>query len=295
MIRARYAVEKALAGAGLGLPDIAAVSASCIGADWAFEYEVGRKNLRAALGVADVRLYNDCVGALRGGTETRGRDCGVLCLGTGANCAVLSRDGRDYIYAYYLKGIHQGAGAIGNFVFQAVFDAESGIGAPTALTGLLLEKTGYASVEELCMSVTTGRAETEAPWRPVYQDYGPLLFQAIRMGDAVAKDYIDWFCAGLARYVTTAARRLDIQDRDFTLVLSGGVPKGGDVMRGLLEQKLKEEMPALRCVNARFEPVVGALLLEYDRLYPEGVPPEVMDELERSAGRYRLFRSLAPV
>ena len=106
MERILYAAKKAAMEAGVKISDINSVSASCTGADWEFEYEVGRKNLRNILGITQVNLYNDCIGALRGGAETKGKDCAVLCLGTGANCAVKNREGKEYIYGYYLKDVH---------------------------------------------------------------------------------------------------------------------------------------------------------------------------------------------
>jgi len=292
MTRIRYAAEKALNNAGLALDDILSVSASCTGADWAFEYELGRKNLRNTLGVEQVSLYNDCIGALRGGTEIKGRDCAILCLGSGANCALINREGKEYIYAYYLKDIHQGASAIGKFIFGAVYDAESGFGPETLLTNLILEKTGYLSVNELYMAVTTGRNETETPWEPEYKEYSPLLFQAVKMGDLVAKKYLEWLCAELARYVIIGAKKLKMEERDITVVLSGGVPKSSSIMIELLDKRLKEQLPAVKCLSARFEPVVGALLLEYDRLYPEGTPEETMRQLEKSCEERMLYRSL---
>jgi N-acetylglucosamine kinase-like BadF-type ATPase len=293
MIRVKYAADKAVADAGLDLGNIQSVSASCNGADWDFEYAIGRKNLRNTLGIDNVALYNDCIGALRGGTEIKGRDCAVICLGTGANCAVMNRKGEEYIYAYYLKDIHQGAGAIGKFVFQAVYDAEAGIGEKTLLTSLLLEKTGYQSVNELYMSVTTGFTETDTPWKPSYKEYSPLLFQAIKMGDPVAGQYIEWFCRELAHYVIVAAGKLEMKDREIAMVLSGGVPKSGSIMLELLQKRLKEHLPGIICLNARFEPVIGALLLEYDRLYPEGIPGDVMRKIDHCATDRHLFRSFS--
>ena len=293
MIRIRYAAEKAATKAGENLRDIQSVSASCNGADWEFEYEVGRKNLQNTLGIKQVALYNDCIGALRGGTEIKSRDCAVICLGTGANCAVFSREGRKYIYAYYLKNIHQGAGAIGRFIFDAVYDAESGLGSETMLTKLLLEKTGYHSVDELYMSVTTGLSESDKPWMPEYKEYSHLLFQAVNAGDPVANRYLEWLCGELARYVIVAARKLNMQNREITMVLSGGVPKSGSLMVDILQQKLKEELPGIKCIHGRFEPVVGALLLEYDRLYPEGFPKDLIQNLKQSCTERNLFRSVS--
>ena len=290
MVRIRYAAEKALAAAGLKFTDITSVSACCIGADWEFEYETGKNNLRSTLGINDVSLYNDCIGALRGGSEIKGKDCAVICLGTGANCAVISREGREYIYAYYMKDIHQGAGAIGRFIFQAVFDAESGLGPQTLLKEMLLEKTGSKSVDDLFMAITTGRTETEMPYEPVYQDYCPLLFRAVKAGDTAAVNYLDWLCRELARYVITTVRRFEMQDREINIVFSGGVPKGGAVMGDLLEKYLGEELPRINCRSARFEPSAGALLLEYDRIYPEKIPDTVLNKFEKGCAQFNLFR-----
>ena len=290
MIRIKYAVEKAISEAGIKLSDIKRVSGSCNGADWEFEYEVGRKNLRNTLGIQQVMLYNDCIGALRGGTIIRGRDTAIICLGTGANCALINREGQEYIYAYYMKNIHQGAGAIGRFIFEAVYDAESGLGPKTMLTELLLNETSYQSVDELYMSVSTGRNETEKPWEPVYKDYSPLLFQAVRAGDPVAISYLQWFCNDLARYIIVAADKLGMKEREITMVLSGGVPKSGSLMVDLLQKHLKEDLKGINCIHARFEPVIGALLLEYDHIYPDGIPEEVMGRLEQCCEERNLYR-----
>jgi N-acetylglucosamine kinase-like BadF-type ATPase len=291
MIRIRHAADKAAEEAALTYAEIDSVSAGCIGADWEFEYEVGRRNIRKALGIQDVTLYNDCIGALRGGTEMLGRDCAILCLGTGANCAVFNRDGEMHTYHYYMKDIHQGAGAIGNFIFQAVLDAQSGLGKETALTRILLQETGYSSVDELHMMLTTGRSEEEKPWYyPVFQDYCPLLFRAIDEGDKISTDYLDWLCGELVEYIVIGVNRLSIGERSLDVVLSGGVPKGGNIMGERLSYHLNKRLPNARFVEARLEPVVGALLLGYDKLYPNGVPEDVMQTLEKCCRERGLFR-----
>lgn len=292
MLRLRYAAEKAAAEAGIPLGDIGLVSGSCNGADWPFEYPIGRKNIRNTLGVQQVRLYNDCIGALRGGTEVRGRDCAILCLGSGGNCAAFNREGEEHIYAYYMKGIHQGAGAIGRFVFEAVFDAEAGIAPATALTGLLLDATGYDSAEDLFIATTTGPTEDAKPWVPTYKQYSPLLFQAVGRGDPVSLAYLENFCRELARYVILASKKLGMERRDITVVLSGGVLKSGSVMVGMIQKHLALELPGAKCVNAAFEPVVGALLMEYDQIYPDGVPEPVMRRLRASCALHSLYRAV---
>lgn len=288
--RTRYAAEQAVTAAGLTLEAVDAVSASCTGADWPYEYEIGLLRLREALAIEQITLYNDCIGALRGGTELLGRDCAVICLGTGCNIAVSNRDGDAFIYGYYIKERHQGASAIGSLLFETVFDAEVGLVSETALTRLLLDATGYSNAEELHMAVTAGRTDKEPRWEPVYKDYCPLLFDAVHLGDSVAVALLERYCEELAHYVAVAAKRLFMVDRSFDVVLSGGVSKGGSAMRDCLEQHLTRLLPGARCVEARFEPVVGALLLEYDRLYPDGIPVQVMATLEKDCRQLGLTR-----
>jgi N-acetylglucosamine kinase-like BadF-type ATPase len=292
MVRIRYAAQKALKEAKLSLNDISSVSASCIGADWPFEYELGKRNIQHALGIQDVHLYNDCIGALRGGTEISNRDCAVICLGTGANCALNNRSNRQYIYHYYMKKEHQGAYAIGNFVFQSVFDAEAGLGPKTVLTELLLEEAGYSNVDEMFMHITTGRTENEPKWEPVYQAYSPLFFQAVHKGDTVALEYLDNLCRELARYIETGAKRLDMDPKGFPVVLSGGVPKGGAIMRERLEHHLRTFFLDVECIEARLEPVAGALLLGYDRIYTDGIPKDVQTIFEQNCLTHRLIREV---
>ena len=49
--------------------------------------------------LTQVFIVNDSIAALRGGTE---KPYGaILVAGSGANCAVLAPDGRQFIYHYY--------------------------------------------------------------------------------------------------------------------------------------------------------------------------------------------------
>ena len=290
MLRVRHAAEIAAKEAGVSITDIDYVSACCTGADWAFEYELGRNHIRKTLGIPRVVLYNDCIGALRGGTEMLNRDCAILCLGSGANCAVFDREGRMHTFHYYMKDIHQGAYAIGQFIFQAVFDAEAGLGKDTALKRILLYETGFDTVDELFMVVTTGRTVDEEPRCPVYKDYCPLLFRAVELGDPVACGYLDWLCEELVNYVVIGVNKLGIGERELALVLSGGVPKGGNVLRERLEHFAKVKLPNAHVIEARLEPVVGALLLQYDKIYPQGIPGGVLSNLYRNCSARSLYR-----
>ena|GEM_PF-680960 len=293
-IRIAHTAEKALSAAALKISDIDSISASCTGADWKYEYELGIRNLRNTLGIANISLYNDCIGALRGGTDIFNRDSAVLCLGTGANCALKNREGEELIYAYYLKDIHQGASAIGRYVFNAVFDSEAGLKGKTLLTKLLLEETGHSSVDELYMHISAGRNENEDQWEPVYKEYCHLLFKAAIAKDELSCKYLDWFCRGLASYIKLGAIKLGMQDREINLVLSGGVFKNASLMADLIYVNLKQDLNGIKCIHAHFEPVVGALLLEYDKIYTGKIPDKVILVLEKSCMEYNLIRLINP-
>jgi len=290
MLRIRHAADKAVKEAGISFNDIDHVSACCTGADWEFEYEIGRKMIRNTLGIKDVELFNDCIGALRGGTQIRNHDCAIICLGSGANCAVFNREGKMHTFHYYMKDVHQGADAIGRFIYQAVLDAEAKLGEPTILTEILLEETGHRSVDDLFIEITTGYGEEEQPVYPVYKDHAALLFRAIERNDSVAYNYLDWLCKELIRYVVIGVEELSIGGRELTVVLSGGVPKSGDIMRERLLYHLQQALPNASLISAKLEPVAGAMLLGLDKIYPQGIPSGINDVFEQNCIQRKLLR-----
>jgi len=154
----------------------------------------------------------------------------------------------------------------------------------------LLEETGHSSVDDLFMEITTGRTEDEKPKYPEYKDHAPLLFRAIDQNDSVAYNYLDWLCRDLIRYVVIGVNELSIGNRELTVVLSGGVPKGGDIMRERLCHHLNQILPNAKLISAKLEPVAGAMLLGYDKIYPQGIPSGINDVFERNCMKYKLFR-----
>ncbi len=101
------------------------------------------------------------------------------------------------------------------------------------------------------------------------------------------------FCAGLANYVIVAAKKLGIINRPLPVVISGGVCKGDNIITELIEKYIKESIPGAYCLNAKFEPIIGAVLMEMDRIYPEGIPGEVMANIERCSTERGLYRNIS--
>lgn len=290
MKRIRYAADKAFAASGLSSPQLSHVYANCNGADWEFEYEVGRKNLIKTLGVSHTIIFNDCMGALRSGISPAGRDCAVICLGSGTNVGIKSGNGEELIYGYFIHDEDQAGGTIGKAVFQAAYDDYIGLGPATLLTPLLLKATGFEDVQELFIVTTTGRTEDEKPLRLKYKDYAWLMFEAMRRGDAAALEYVNGLCKRLSKYVVSGARRMGLSGDGFTVVISGGIVKAGMEMFEILEKHLKESMPGVKCINARYEPVIGSVLYFYDDYYNGGIPDEVLERLDSECVKYGLIR-----
>lgn len=283
MARVTDAAGQALAQAGLAPGDVIRVAGGMTGADWPYEYPLLAAALRETTGVADVTVVNDCIIAFRAGTD---RGCGaVLCAGTGLNAAVIPLAGEPYIYGYYIQGDENGGTALGKLAMRAVMNAESGLGAPTALTGRTLAHYGAATVDELLQRYVAGAlGETKF--------LVPLLAEVVRAGDAVASKIVTDFGARLARYVVAGFRRKGLLGTDADVVLSGGVFKADlPGLREAIAAAVHAEAPRAVLVDAPYEPVLGALLLALDR---DGSISLQSPSIVQSAERFGLFRPPAP-
>lgn len=260
----RFAAERALEKAGRGLSDLAGASCSLNGADWPEDYDRLRKLVSEELGLAENRILvvNDCIGAMRGGTS--GGDQAVLCAGTGMNCAVRAADGRERIYGYFVNAPDQGGGAIGTKAWQSILDAYTGLGPKTILTELLLEKYGESDLVELYKKFTSNRI--------AFKNYelSPLVMYAAKTGDSVSRQIIETAADRMVRYMELGARELGLENKQITLVLTGGVFKGdGQVLFDEIQRQIEEKHLRFTCTPAYYEPVAGAALLLLDELGAE--------------------------
>jgi len=276
------ACRQALQQAGLSLEQVGLVVAGMTGADWPEEYPLLQGALRAAMGAADVTVVNDCIIAFRAGTDS---PCGaVLCAGTGLNAAVISPAGESFIYGYYIDGDDNGGTALGRLALRAVYNAQSGIGLPTRLTQAVLAFYGAASVDGVMRRAVAGQlGEPKA--------LVPLLAGVVREGDPVAVGLVEAFGARLARYVVAGVARYGMLGATADVVLSGGVFKAGmPELRKAVARGIQAEAPGMTLVDARYEPVVGALLLGLDRLAGKSVPL-ASDAVAQSVARFGLSRT----
>jgi N-acetylglucosamine kinase-like BadF-type ATPase len=279
----RSSASAALSMAGLSFPDISAVCGCLNGADWDFEYPTLEKNLARATSCKDAIVMNDCIGAMRAGTSSR--ECAVICIGTGLNAAVRNADGREFIYGYFIDSADQGASSLGHSTLRKVMDRHIGLCGETLLTQLVLDFTGYEDPSKLLADLTMGKYELQK------KDLVECLLHAYLKEDREAVAIVDEFAKSVSRYVIAGLERFDMLTRPVEVIFSGGVLKDNGVLvsRALL-QYIRQQAPNAVGVDARYEPVCGAVLTLLDRHYDMKIPKQVLDEFDCSAVKHRLIR-----
>ena len=277
----RAAADQALAAADVRPADLAVLYGGLTGADWDYEYPLLEKNL-LALGLCDhVAVKNDSIIALRGGThQPYGA---VLICGTGGNCGVRAPDGREYVYGYFHDQDLQGGGALTTRVLWAVFRSATGREAETQLVGWLLKLAGLPTIEALCQAYFDNRLTCFAA-------VPPLLFETAWEGDAVSRKVIAEFAEGCAGLLIAALKRFEMGRLEFDIVFSGSVFKGrGHLLAAAIEERVRLHAPWAHYVNARYEPVVGAVLLGLEHLGIT-IDERIAANIESSARRRQLLR-----
>jgi len=256
------------------------------GVDWPHEIPIHEERLRSGLwrGVDSATAVNDSIIALRAGSSAPNR-C-IVVAGTGLNIATHSEDGAEYTYGYFIPYRLGGGGAMGWAVIDAVIEAHAGVRPPTLLTDVALKFSGCANVEEFLTKYTTDRL---SQFR--HQFLYPGLVESAVAGDAAANEIINDFVARCAAYLEVALTRHLVSTDNAELVFSGGVFKGvGRFVSDALTRILTPKFPRLKFVNARFEPVCGALLMLLDKHYSNNIPPNVIENFETGVAKHNLTR-----
>lgn len=284
MRRVLLLAERILTDAGLSMGDISAVCAGLTCADWDFEYPIHEQRVRQGLGLSEVTVLNDSIIAMRAGSNAPNR--AVVCAGTGLNVAVRAAGGEEFIFGYYIAECAHGASALGKLVLEAAADAEVGAGPRTSLTELVLDGMGYASFEALYIDYTMRKLDYDP------RGYVVGLLREAHKGDAVAAGIVSNFAAQVARYVKAGLLRLGLGDTDTELVYSGSVFKNvGNILIEQITHALVVDFPRLRYIDARYEPVCGALLTLLDAHYGGRIPEDVLVNFDAGCIRHCLLRN----
>lgn len=215
----------------------------------------------------DVR--NDAFLVLRAGTDD---GVGVaVSSGTGGNCVAVGRDGRRLQIGgiTHELGDGGGAGEIALEGLRAAGRARDGRGWRTAITDLVLAVTGLSCIEDVLDFAIPGALpppdDPEAV-PPRLCDLAPLVFEAARQGDIVARRILEDVGRGLGRQAVAAAHRLFGREEAFPLVLGGTVLMKASVdnFARAIVLETQAAFPNATPATLEFHPVLGAVLLALD-------------------------------
>lgn len=276
------ATNMAIVQAEISLREISVIYAGMTGIDWDYEMELVKKALQDEFKINNVYVVNDCIIAMRAGTDKA--NSAVLCAGSGLNCALKMGD-RELVYGFYVDDIHQGGMAIGERALRAVFNAEIGIGQETKITERLLNYFHVKNVDELLHRKVTGQISSrEMLTLPIIVD------KVAGENDEVALKLLYDFGREISQYIIAGMKKLDMLRAETEVVLSGSIFKcKTPILKDAVTSEIHCYASNTSIVEAFYEPVVGALLKGLDILC-KSCDEQLSKRLIESADRFRLIR-----
>lgn len=278
----REASDMALESCRLTQQDVTTVVGGLTGIDWDDEAPLLEDAIQKLFPRARVKVVNDCIIAMR--AATREKRCGILCAGSGLNCAVQNGD-ECFAYGFYIPDEHQGGCSLGKKAVQAVFDSHMGLLPETLLTERLLAHFHVKTVDELLFLRVTGKITgTDYLRLPI------IIAEEACAGDRVAADI--WIDYGklIANYLVVRTEKMGISGEKMDVVLSGSIFKCRflDFQRTVKEEILRR-LPAAHVIEAAYEPVMGAVVMGLQMIHGE-VAEEIYGNLEETSKQFPLRR-----
>jgi len=240
-------------------------------------------------------VLNDAFLVLRAGTDD---GVGVaVSSGTGGNCVGTGRDGRRLQIGgiTHELGDGGGAGEIALEGLRAAGRARDGRGWRTLITDLVLGVTGLSAIEDVLDFAIPGALpppdDPEAV-PPRLCDLAPLVFEAARQGDIVARRILEDVGRNLGLQAVAAAHRLFAREEAFPLVLGGTVltKAAVDNFARAIILETQAAFPNAAPVILDHPPILGAALLALDGV--AGRPGA--DDLRAALADGSLRRAIGP-
>lgn len=248
------AVGDALRMAGADCDELLTGVFSIAGADWPEDFMYIHAEMAQRHFGRDITIYNDAFGALRAGSPD-GLGVVIVC-GTGVAIGARAADGSLWHTSHWQEphGSHQ----LSHKMLRAVYRAELGIDPPTSMTARVLAFFDVPTIEAVLHHFTERAGTHRADWGGLAR----LLLDEAAAGDPAARMIVTEHGAALGDYALAAARKVGIDQTAFTLVLTGGVLRHtSPLLSQMIVARVRETSPAIRPINSRFEPAVGALFL----------------------------------
>ena len=244
------------------------------GADLPEDVDMLSSNV-AALGWSEsLHLDNDTWALLRAGTDAP--DAVAVVCGAGINCLGRTVDGRTARFPALgmESGDWGGGGHLGVLALWHAVRGEDGRGPATALANAIIDHFGVSSAAELGSLLHHGAVE----WADL-GNLAPAVFATAAAGDPVAVSIVDRQVEEIILLATVAARRLDLLDEPFTVVLGGGVLRSRHpLLVPPVIAGIRAVAPKASITVVDAPPILGAALHALDAL---GAGPTARDAIRR--------------
>lgn len=237
------------------------VLACVAGADFPVEEEALRAELLRRGHAADVVVRNDTFALLRAGASAPW-GVAVVC-GAGINCVGVAPDGTVARFPAlgWRSGDWGGGLGMGEAVLWHAARAEDGRGPATALTAIVRECFGAATVEQVSIGLHDGRLPED-----LLHTLVPQVLAAAAAGDQIAVRLVERQAEEVALMGTAALTRLGLLDTPTELVLGGGMLTSGDrLLTTSVTDRYAIAAPQAKLVFADQPSIVGAAKLGLDR------------------------------
>lgn len=255
----RRVVERTLEnqGSNSGIPACLAIAG--INTQWEaedFKKAVFKHSKLSKLISKDSIIVNDTQAALRAGTNDK--NAVVLIAGTGSNCFGVNErgqsaksGGRDFILS------DEGSGyTIGLSVLKAVTKISDGRANKSVLKDLLFSRLKIRSIDELTEIVN------KKPWNKTdIAKIAPLAEETAKKGDQLASEIIKAAAFELALMVKAVAEKLDLKNKEYTVVTAGSVFNIQKILCENLKKSVLKFSPRAIFVRPQVDSAQGAALL----------------------------------
>ena len=250
------AVRAALADAAVDAADLSTSVFSLAGADWPEDFELIAASLRG-LGLRHEPLVvNDAMGGLRlGSPDWQG--VAVVC-GSFNAVGARHRDGTTFHLGFWPDRV--GGFDLADLAVKAVHRDGLGLGPTTALTPRVHELFDSTDAVDLMHRFTRRGSDLGLV---AHLQVAPLLLDVAGTGDEVASTIVRAAGAALGEQARVAAERVGLGLDGTPVVLAGGVLQHPST---LLSASIMARLDGAVPVRPTEPPIVGALLLAYDRL-----------------------------
>lgn len=226
-------------------------------------------------------VRNDTFAVLRAGTD-RAWGVGVVC-GYGINCSAVAPDGRITRYPAVgpISGDWGGGVDIGQAAIWHAIRAEDGRGEKTALKELVPRDLGFRTPRQVLEALYYDRLD----WSRI-GELAPVIFNAARAGDQVARGIVDRQADEVVAMAGTAILRLRMTKLDVHVVLGGGIFRNDDpAFFQRIDEGLHAVAPTASTRILTAPPVIGAALIGLDRM---GAPAAARTRSRRGLTHARL-------